>query len=66
MSEKTDQQIAWEAAFSVWKTKVNNHCRQLCGLDADDLDDQPYADWFDDGIEPFVAARRAIRNTSQG
>lgn len=50
-----------EQAFRAWKAKVNAACESICGMSTDDLEDQPYWDWFTDGVPPATAARRAIR-----
>jgi hypothetical protein len=51
--------------FEQWMQKVNDGVGQMVGLSADDLPDRPYRDWFDDGMQPIVAARKAVRY-SQG
>lgn len=35
---------------------------KVTGLSVFDLEDQPYADWFADGLSPLDAAREALQN----
>lgn len=50
-----------EMTFEEWKVSVNFWVRRDHGLDLDDLPDCPYRDWYDDGISPLTAAKRAIK-----
>jgi len=51
--------------FDMWKRRVDSAVERAASLSADDLPDCPYRDWYDDGISPAVAARRAIRAASE-
>lgn len=51
-----------EKTFEQWKQEVNRAVENLCGMSADDLPDVCYRDWYDDDVQPGIAARRAIRN----
>ena len=51
-----------QADFDAWKRKVNSEVGSIVGLSADDLADQPYRDWHDDGVSPKAAAKRALRS----
>lgn len=48
-------------SFEEWKAAVNTQVERLAGLSADDLPDAPYADWWEGGVSPASAAKRAIR-----
>jgi len=45
-----------------WKAQVNREVSNIAGLDADDLADQPYYDWYEDGVRPKTAAKRALKD----
>lgn len=47
--------------FDVWMAKVDASVENIIGLSTSDLSDQPYYDWFADGIAPGRAARMALR-----
>jgi hypothetical protein len=49
-----------QAAFDAWFKKVDRLMSARSGLGADDLPDQPYADWFEDGMSPQEAAQLAL------
>jgi len=51
--------------FKVWMHAVDRTVERLAGLSRDDLPDCPYADWYEDGVMPGQAARRAIRGAQQ-
>ena len=38
-----------ENHFQIWKNRINNYVYQRIGWNLDDLPDQPYRLWFDDG-----------------
>ncbi|MEZ5586275.1 MAG: hypothetical protein R3E46_04305 [Sedimenticolaceae bacterium] len=43
-----------------WLCKVDVEIKRVAGIGVFDLADQPYADWFDDGLTPQEAAREAL------
>ena len=45
-----------------WMQAVNALVERKYGLSTDDLPDCCYADWFEDGMLPSTAARKAIKN----
>jgi hypothetical protein len=47
--------------YEQWKESANDAAFRITGLTLDDLPDVPLADWFEDGLTPTQAARRAIR-----
>lgn len=49
-------------SFDQWFAQVDQEIWLICGLGADDLADCPYRDWYNDGITPKEAARRALKN----
>ena len=51
--------------FSQWLVEVNAYCVAACGLGIDDLPDCCYADWYELGITPKIAAKRAIKNSME-
>lgn len=52
-----------EVRFKEWKRNVNIAVQKKCGLDADDLEDCPYRDWFDSGMHWNAAANKAIKRS---
>jgi hypothetical protein len=46
--------------FEAWRAAVNAAVESQVGLSLDDLADAPLADWFEDGVTPTSAAKRAI------
>jgi hypothetical protein len=50
-----------ETTFEEWLRSVDTWVSTLCGMGLDDLPDCPTHDWYDEGITPMVAAKRAIR-----
>lgn len=53
-------------SFAAWMAAVDRAVEAKCGMSAYDLDDAPYADWFEDGVSVKSAASRAIRNAGGG
>jgi len=48
--------------FEDWKKQVDFHIgKKVGGMTSDDLPDQPYADWHEQGVGPKSAASKAIR-----
>lgn len=52
------KQMSWED----WKKRVDAYLVRETGMTADDLPDCCYRDWYDDGVAPILAAKRAIKN----
>lgn len=48
-------------SFKAWMRAVDRAVQAKVGLSLSDLSDQPYADWYADGVSPKQAAGRAIR-----
>lgn len=46
--------------FEQWMKKVNQNISEVAGLSSDDLADQTYMDWFEDGMTPMEAAMEAL------
>lgn len=46
--------------FNMWKRMVDDVIRRKVGLHSDDLPDCPYYDWYEQGLSPLAAARRAL------
>ena len=49
-------------SFDQWMIKVNAAIAKKCGLTSDDLPDDCYADMYDDGLTPNMAAKSALEN----
>ncbi len=58
--------MAAKVPFDTWRASVDYWVVAQTGMYADDLPDCPYRDWYDDGISPKTAAKRAIRNAKEG
>lgn len=52
--------------FEQWLEKVNAIIESKVGLSYQDLPDCSYHDWYDEGVSPSVAAKRAIRLAKEG
>jgi hypothetical protein len=53
-------------AFETWMDKVDAVVVRTVGLSIHDLADQPFYDWFVDGITPAQAARMALADEGWG
>jgi hypothetical protein len=51
--------------FEQWKNEVNKNISAICGMVSDDLPDCCYLDWYQDGVKPASAAKRAIKNSEE-
>ena len=52
--------------FAGWLEQVDRFVWQAVGMSLSDLPDVPTRDWFEDGVAPKSAARRAIRSAMDG
>jgi hypothetical protein len=48
-------------SFEAWMAKVDSYCWALVGCSASDMSDMGYRNWFEEGMSPKQAARKAIR-----
>lgn len=48
--------------FEEWMNQVDIYLDATVGLTHNDLADCCYRDWYDDGVSPKVAAKRALAN----
>jgi len=48
--------------FASWMHQVDTLLDAAVGLVSSDLEDVNYRDWYEDGVKPASAAKRAIRN----
>jgi hypothetical protein len=46
--------------FGTWRRIVNRKIVNVCGLEMDDLPDQPYYEWFEEGMDAEEAALIAL------
>lgn len=46
--------------FDEWMRQVDQELNRICGLSSLDLADQPYYDWYEDGVKSGRAAARAL------
>jgi hypothetical protein len=51
-----------EAAFKKWMTEVDIAVAGRAFVSAHDLPDQPYRDWFEEGLSPDEAAALALED----
>ena len=47
--------------FDQWMAEVNTFLNKLCYLSSDDLPDCSYMMWYEDGVRPATAAKRAMK-----
>lgn len=57
--------ISGYATFEHWKRTVDMVLGSIAGLCSDDLPDCCYADWYEDGLSPAAAAKRALRAANE-
>ena len=50
--------------FDSWRKLVDKLVWRIVGCSLDDLPDVALRDWFDDGLSPQQAARRAVRHAN--
>ena len=55
----TDKELERQA-FEAWMKKVDQRLARVCTLTSQDLADQPYYEWFLDGLEPEEAAEETL------
>lgn len=48
--------------FKYWIDKVDTEVEKRVCMSVHDLPDCPYRDWYEDGVTPVQAARKAIKN----
>lgn len=48
--------------FEQWMAQVDRQVRNMAGIAALDLPDQPWHDWYDDETPPITAAVSALSN----
>jgi Family of unknown function (DUF5419) len=48
--------------FEEWMKQIDRIIGEVCGLGHGDIGDQCYYDWYDDGVTPMQAAKRALKN----
>jgi hypothetical protein len=56
--------MAAKQTLEQWLAKVNLAVEHLSGMSMHDLADCPYMDWYEKGMTPETAARKAIRNAN--
>lgn len=49
--------------FNTWMDAVDREIISVCGLGVNDLPDQSFRDWFDDGLTPREAAEYTLENS---
>jgi hypothetical protein len=52
-------------SFTSWMAAVNSRLVSLCMLEANDLPDWHYADAFESGMSPAVAARSVLKASGE-
>jgi hypothetical protein len=55
-----------ETAFKKWMVEVDIAVATCAFVSAYDLPDQPYRDWFEDGMTPDEAAVAALKDAGYG
>lgn len=48
--------------FDQWMAELDRRCAARTGLSIRDLADQPFADWYEDGITPAQALRLTLES----
>ena len=52
-------------SFKVWLSNLDDLCRHQLGCSYQDLPDQCFRDWYDDGLTPLAAFHRVIEEDYQ-
>lgn len=53
------------ADFPLWMVQVDELiARAFLGMDSNDLPDQPYRDWYEDGLSPREALTELVENVA--
>lgn len=60
VSERKSKKEFARMSFEDWMQKVDQAVGAKAGLSVYDLADMPYRDWYDDGMSPASAAKRAL------
>ena len=47
--------------FDRWMEFVDHLCIEAAGIGLDDIPECPFKIWYEFGLEPFTAARRALQ-----
>ena len=62
--EMTNKQSKPEGVtFGQWFLAVDRLVYKMTGCSVHDLPDECFMDWYQAGVRPFTAAKRAIRNS---
>ena len=62
LADKKKETGGAKLTFPEWMKRVDRAISARLGLGANDLADQPYADWWESGMTPKEAAEEAIQN----
>lgn len=54
-----------KVSFEKWMKTVDMLVRSLAGFSVHDLPDCCFADWYEDGVKPLTAAKRAIKAANE-
>jgi hypothetical protein len=57
--------MAKKLSFDQWVKKVDAILLATVGVGLSDLPDVAYADWYEDGVSPTTAAKRAKKNAME-
>jgi len=52
-------------SFEEWKAAMVHWCKTTYHIDPDEMPDQPYRDWYEDGVSYQEAARRTVYSGSK-
>jgi hypothetical protein len=52
--------------YELWLEQVNRLIEIVVGLGLSDLKDNPYRDWFDEGMSANEAAKKAVKAEFSG
>jgi hypothetical protein len=54
-----------DAYFALWMALVDHRVMRRVGLSVLDLSDQPFTDWYEDGITPAQAAELTVHGNAE-
>lgn len=62
IQKKGFMRVKKASGFDAWMRKVDQQIQRLSGVSYMDLPDAPYHSWYDQGMRPNTAARKALKS----
>jgi hypothetical protein len=62
MTTRADDLYTIDPAFRAWLKEADEVCVDIAGVGIHDIADQPFRDWFADGLSPEEAVQLALED----